>query len=73
MRYAQRMATKRAAARMPGTVIVRSGKWWTADLPSFPGAHGQGKTREEAYGSLLSAVRDLIDAYAADAPKRRAS
>jgi len=41
--------------------FVRSGKWIAADLPSFPGAYSQGKTRAEAYRNLLSAIRDLVD------------
>jgi hypothetical protein len=44
--------------------MVRSGSWWAAELQSFPGAHGQGKTPKAAYVNLLGAIRDLMDAYA---------
>jgi hypothetical protein len=50
-------------------VFERSGKWWAAELPSFPGAYGQGTTQEAAYLNLLSAIRDLATAYAEQAAK----
>jgi predicted RNase H-like HicB family nuclease len=62
--------TKLAKPMLESVVFERSGKWWAAELPSFPGAYGQGKTQVEAYRNLLSAVRDLVDAYADQAPKR---
>jgi hypothetical protein len=43
--------------------VVRSGSWWAAETPAFPGAYGQGRTRRAAYLNLLSAIRDLIDEY----------
>jgi len=52
-----------------GIVYERSGGWWVASLPSFPGAYSQGKTKASAYRNLLSAVRDLIDAYAEQAAR----
>jgi predicted RNase H-like HicB family nuclease len=45
-------------------VLERSGKWWAIELPSFPGAYTQGKTRADAYRNLLSLLRDLVDASA---------
>jgi hypothetical protein len=41
--------------------------WWVAEFPAFPGACSQGRTRAEA--PLLSAMRDLIEVYADEAPK----
>ena len=49
--------------RLGRIVYQRSGKWWTASMPSFPGAYSQGRTQAEAYRSLLLAIKDLIDAY----------
>ncbi len=49
-------------------VFERSGKWWAIELPSFPGAYTQGKTRAEAYKNLLSLLRDLVDASAKNPP-----
>jgi hypothetical protein len=57
---------------LKGVVLERSGRWWAAELPSFPGAHGQGRTRLEAYQNLLAAIRDLVDAYADEPPTDRA-
>jgi predicted RNase H-like HicB family nuclease len=56
-------------------VFVRSGKWVSAELPSFPGAYGQGRTQAEAFRDLLSAIRDLVDSYQQEARSaaRRAS
>jgi predicted RNase H-like HicB family nuclease len=48
-------------------VFTRSGSWWVAEFPSFPGAYSQGKTQAEAYRNLLSAVRDLVETYLAEA------
>jgi len=44
-------------------VDQRSGKWWTASMPSFPGAYSQGRTQAEAHRNLLLAIKDLIDAH----------
>ena len=46
--------------------MVRSGAWWASELPSFPGARGQGKTQRAAFKNLMQAVRDLADSYAKD-------
>lgn len=56
-------------------VFVRSGRWVSAELPSFPGAYGQGRTQAEAFRDLLSAIRDLVDSYQREArtTARRAS
>jgi predicted RNase H-like HicB family nuclease len=66
------MAARKRLVQTPvGRVVFeRSGKWWAIELPSFPGAYTQGKTKEEAYRNLLSLLRDLVDASAAQPPKR---
>jgi predicted RNase H-like HicB family nuclease len=66
------MAARKPRPLLQGVVLTRSGRWWAAELPSFPGAHGQGRTRAQAYQNLLSAIRDLIDTYAAEPPTDRA-
>jgi predicted RNase H-like HicB family nuclease len=45
-------------------VFEKSGGWWVAEFPPFPGAYSQGRTKDEAYRNLLSAMRDLVEAYA---------
>jgi predicted RNase H-like HicB family nuclease len=66
------MAARKRLVQTPvGRVVFeRSGKWWAVELPSFPGAYTQGKTKEEAYQNLLSLLRDLVDASAKQPPKR---
>ena len=52
---------------LPGVRYEKSGRWWATRLPGFRGAYGQGRTKAEAYLSLLSAIRDLVETYAAKA------
>jgi predicted RNase H-like HicB family nuclease len=52
-------------------VYIRSVAWWIAELPAFPGAYTQGRTKREAYLMLLSGIRDLVDAYIDQAAKKR--
>ena len=54
---------KPRAQRLGRIVCERSGRWWVASMPSFPGAYSQGKTQSEAYSNLLLAIRELVDAY----------
>jgi predicted RNase H-like HicB family nuclease len=61
--------TEPAKAVLP-VVYERSGRWWVAELPAFPGAYSQGRTRAEAYRNLLSAMRDLIEVYSDEAGGR---
>lgn len=39
--------------------------WWVAEAPFLRGAYGQGRTRPAARKSVLSAIRDLLETYAA--------
>jgi len=61
--------SKLAKASLP-VVYEKSGRWWVAEFPSFPGAYSQGRTKPEAYRNLLSAMRDLLDAYAEQIPQK---
>jgi predicted RNase H-like HicB family nuclease len=36
------------------------GRSWAATTPLVPGAFGQGETKAEAKGSLISAIQDLV-------------
>jgi len=56
-------------SRLPGVVYERSGRWWVASMPAFPGAYSQGLTQHSAYLNLLLAIRDLVDAYLRQARK----
>ena len=38
-------------------------------MPAFPGAYSQGLTKRSVYINLLSAIRDLVDAYLLQARK----
>jgi predicted RNase H-like HicB family nuclease len=75
----RRANPRRARAKVPrlGRIVyARSGRWWVATMPSFPGAYSQGRTRDEAYRSLLLAIRELVDTYVAlarRAARRRAA
>lgn len=60
--------TKRATP-LGRVVFSRSGSWWVAELPAFPGGYSQGRTQIEAYRNLLNAIRDLVDTYAEQASK----
>jgi predicted RNase H-like HicB family nuclease len=37
-------------------VFERDGDWWIAFCPEIPGANGQGKTKEEAWESLVEGI-----------------
>ncbi len=65
----KRRSKAASALRLAGVVYERDGRWWTASLPSFPGAYSQGSTQRSAYLNLLSAIRDLVDAYLHQARK----
>lgn len=42
-------------------VVERDGEWYTAYSPEVPGANGQGRTREEALGSLSEAIALILE------------
>ena len=40
--------------------------WWVVSVPEIPGAHSQGRTREEAREMIQDAVRLLLEARRED-------
>jgi predicted RNase H-like HicB family nuclease len=42
-------------------VLERDGDWYVAYCPEIPGANGQGKSREEALGSLSNAIALILE------------
>lgn len=40
-----------------------AGRWWVAEIPSFPCAYSQGRTPATARKNVLAAMRDLIETY----------
>ncbi len=42
-------------------VFERDGEWFLAYCPEIPGANGQGKTKDEARGSLIQAIELILD------------
>jgi predicted RNase H-like HicB family nuclease len=43
--------------------------WWIVSVPEIPGAHSQGRTREEAREMMQDAVRLLLEARREDAER----
>ena len=42
-------------------VIEQDGEWWIAYSPEVPGANGQGRTKDEALGSLKKAIALILE------------
>ena len=42
-------------------IFERDGEWHIAYCPEFPGANGQGKTRDEARASLAEAIVLILE------------
>jgi predicted RNase H-like HicB family nuclease len=43
--------------------------WWVVSVPEIPGAHSQGKSREEAREMIQDAVRLLMEVRREDAER----
>jgi len=43
--------------------------WWVVSVPEIPGAHSQGRTREEAREMIQDAVRLLLEVRREDAER----
>ncbi len=43
--------------------------WWVVSVPEIPGAHSQGRTREEAREMIRAAVRLLLEVRREDAER----
>ncbi len=41
-------------------IIERDGEWYIAYCPEFPGANGQGRSKEEARASLAEAIALIL-------------
>jgi predicted RNase H-like HicB family nuclease len=48
-------------------IIERDGDWLIAYCPEIPGANGQGRTKEEALGSLADAIALILEDRREDA------
>ena len=48
-------------------IIERDGDWYIAYCPEIPGANGQGRTKEEARGSLAEAIALILEDRREDA------
>lgn len=48
-------------------IIERDGDWHIAYSPEVPGANGQGKTKDEARGSLAEAIALILEDRREDA------
>ena len=51
-------------------VIERDGEWFVAYCAEIPGANGQGRTKDEALGSLADAVALILEDRREDAIAR---
>ena len=45
------------------TIVFEQGEdgWIVASIPEVPGAHSQGKTREEARANVIDALRGILE------------
>jgi len=45
------------------TIVFESGEdgWIIASIPEVPGAHSQGRTREEARANVIDALRGILE------------
>ncbi|HEX8064902.1 MAG TPA: type II toxin-antitoxin system HicB family antitoxin [Thermoleophilaceae bacterium] len=42
-------------------VFEQDGDWIVASVPEVPGAHSQGRTRAEARGNVIEALRGILE------------
>jgi predicted RNase H-like HicB family nuclease len=52
------------------TIVYEQGEdgWIVASVPEVPGAHSQGKTREEARANVIDALRGILELRFGDHP-----
>ena len=52
---------------IPETIVYETGEdgWVIASIPQVPGVHSQGRTHEEAYASVIDALRGMLALRAA--------
>ena len=48
---------------LPFTIVFEEGDegWVVASVPEVPGAHSQGRTREEARANVIDALRGILE------------
>lgn len=53
------------------TIVFEEGDdgWIVASIPEVPGAHSQGRTRDEARANVADALRGILELRFGDAPK----
>ena len=53
-------------------VVLEEGETgvWIAEVPSLPGCHTQGETREEALENIKDAIRLYLDVHGSVPPQR---
>ena len=57
------------------TIVYEPGEdgWVVASIPEVPGAHSQGKTREEARSNVIDALRGVLELRFGEHPASRAA
>jgi predicted RNase H-like HicB family nuclease len=57
------------------TIVYEQGEdgWIVASIPEVPGAHSQGKTREEARENVIDALRGLLELRFGEHPELSAA
>jgi len=53
------------------TILFEEGEdgWIVASVPEVPGAHGQGRTRDEARANVVDALRGILELRFGRAPE----
>jgi predicted RNase H-like HicB family nuclease len=53
------------------TIVFEEGEegWIVASVPEVPGAHSQGRTREEARANVIDALRGILELRFGGAPQ----
>jgi predicted RNase H-like HicB family nuclease len=57
------------------TIVYEAGEdgWIVASVPEVPGAHSQGRTREEARTNVIDALRGILELRFGDHPPSTAA
>jgi predicted RNase H-like HicB family nuclease len=57
------------------TIVYETGEngWTIASIPEVPGAHSQGRTREEARANVIDALRGMLELRFGDHPSTDAA
>ncbi|OFW71991.1 MAG: hypothetical protein A2Y55_04850 [Actinobacteria bacterium RBG_16_68_12] len=56
---------------MKVTIVFEQGEdgWIVASIPEVPGAHSQGRTREEARANVIDALRGILELRFGERPE----